>query len=64
MKILITNNDLTPELYYNKIDAINDNCNRVINTPVAKDCYLSKMSKEAKYTSWPLGQAPELNDQN
>jgi hypothetical protein len=24
-------NDLTPELYYNKIDAINDNYNRVIN---------------------------------
>jgi hypothetical protein len=30
-------NDLTPELYYNKIDAINDNYNRVINIPVAED---------------------------
>jgi hypothetical protein len=30
-------NDLTPELYYNKIDAINDNYNRVINMPVAED---------------------------
>jgi hypothetical protein len=29
-------NDLT-ELYYNKIDAINDNYNRVINMPVAED---------------------------
>jgi hypothetical protein len=34
MKILY--NDLTSELYYNKIDAINDNYNRVI-TPAAED---------------------------
>jgi hypothetical protein len=60
MKILITINDLTPELYYNKIDAINDNYNRVINMPVAEDYIFDYKMKEVKYTSWPLGQVPEL----
>jgi hypothetical protein len=53
-------NDLTPELYYNKIDAINDNYNRVINMPVAEDYIFENYIKEVKYTSWPLGQVPKV----